>query len=240
MGRPGHRVLVDPDRGGEVAGHEVVAAVAGRGRGHDHPAAAQPPQRPEGRGQVAHGRLVLQLDQVVEPSQAHPAGAAAGPQGLEHPRRRVDRRGRRGREVEPDPAVGAWPGGQRAAGGVEPDRGPGPDPALAPEHVGRGEGGVPAQLDLDGGGEPAQPVAAGLGPWQQEGRLRQVHLGRHPLHPGRLGVLVEQADRGRVAGERLGGEGVDLEQGPGHGRVRMARNMAVSSVSAGGSTRWNQ
>jgi hypothetical protein len=29
-------------------------------------------------------------------------------------------------------------------------------------------------------------------------------------------------------------------QGPGHGRVRMARNIAVSSGSAGGSTRWNQ
>jgi hypothetical protein len=29
-------------------------------------------------------------------------------------------------------------------------------------------------------------------------------------------------------------------RGPGHGRVRMARNMAVSSVSDGGSTRWNQ
>jgi hypothetical protein len=27
---------------------------------------------------------------------------------------------------------------------------------------------------------------------------------------------------------------------PAHGRVRMARNMAVSSVSDGGSTRWNQ
>jgi hypothetical protein len=61
------------------------------------------------------------------------------------------------------------------------------------------------------------------------------------VHPARVGVGVgvQHADRGRIARERLGGERVDAEQRLGQ-RVRMARNMAVSSVSAGGSTRWNQ
>jgi hypothetical protein len=100
---------------------------------------------------------------------------------------------------------------------------------------------VPAQLGLDGGGEPAQPVGGRPAAGSEEGRLGQVHLGRHLLHPARIGVLarLEQADGGRVARERLGAERVDLEQRPGQ-RVRMARNMAVSSGWDGGSTKWNQ
>ena len=72
---------------------------------------------------------------------------------------------------------------------------------------------MPAQIDFDGGSEPAQcPVGVGgLGQRVRERGLGQVHLGGDPPHPALIGpaVAIQQADGGRVAGERPVGEGVD-------------------------------
>ncbi len=68
-----------------------------------------------------------------------------------------------------------------------------------------GEGGVPAQVDLDGRGEPAQPEHALLARRDHVGRLGDSELERDRLHPlvvhRLVEGLVEQADRGGVAAE---------------------------------------
>jgi hypothetical protein len=72
---------------------------------------------------------------------------------------------------------------------------------------------VPAQIDLDGGGEPAQcPVSVGrLGQRISEGCLGQVHFGGDLPHPALIGpgIGVQQADSCGVARERPVGERVD-------------------------------
>ena len=81
---------------------------------------------------------------------------------------------------------------------------------------------VPADVDLDGGGEPAQSDLAGRldrGEVHERG-LRVPASPPRVLHPVRVdsgaGVAVEQTDRGRVAGEGHGGEGIDDEELHGH------------------------
>jgi len=74
---------------------------------------------------------------------------------------------------------------------------------------------VAAQVHLHPGGEPAQAEA--LAPRGDEGGLREVHLRGYGLHPGRLGLLLENAHRGRVAGKGVVGEGVYLPEQHGHG-----------------------
>jgi hypothetical protein len=175
------------------------------------------------------------LQQVVE--------AAAPDLGLAHAERLQQAVGRGGRlrrgggEVELDLAV-LLAGDQDAAAGREADLAAGGPFALLPERVRARQGGVPAQRDLGLGGEPAERQLAATIAGVHEGRLGEVHLGGDRLHPLVVDLAVEQADRRRVAAERPVGEGVDLEQL--HSDPLMARNMAVSSGSAGGSTRRNQ
>ena len=64
---------------------------------------------------------------------------------------------------------------------------------LLPEDVGAGQGRVAAEVHLDGRREPAEPEAVPLA--MQEGRLRQVHLPRHVLHP----ALVARAGKTQTA-----------------------------------------
>ena len=111
-----------------------------------------------------------------------------------------------GREVHGHPAVGVDRAGEDAAPGVE---------ASTAQHRGGGQGGVAAEVDLHGRGEPAEVVVA-VGSPHREGGLRQVHLVGHLLHPPLGGRAVEEADGRRVAGERAVGEGVDDDQVGGH------------------------
>jgi hypothetical protein len=189
-----------------VTGSSARARPAG-GRGHDDTARAGAGKPGDVRRQRGDLRLAGQHHQVV-------IGAAAGPhrgrpaQASQQVRRRRRGRGRPGREVQRDHRAGAA-GGQRAAGGLEADRlGRPGEPGLV-QHVRAGQGGVPAQRDLGGRGEPAQPVAAvaRLG----ERCLGQVHLGGHRLHPGGFCRAGEQAHRRRIAAERLAGERIHLE-----------------------------
>lgn len=71
---------------------------------------------------------------------------------------------------------------------------------------------------LGGGGEPSELEpwgGAGGGVAEEEGGLGEVELGGDGLQPplvGGLGGVLEEADRGRVALERLCREGVHLRR----------------------------
>ena len=68
-----------------------------------------------------------------------------------------------------------------------------------------------AQLDLGSRREPTKLEASVDRP--DERGLGEIHLGRHALHPRRLGLRLDQAHRGRVSGEGPIGEGIDDGEG---------------------------
>ena len=112
-------------------------------------------------------------------------------------------------------AIRAAPrGGQRPAEGAKAIASPGVGAARLPERVGARQRGVAAEVDLRDRREPPQAVAVAVR--EEEGRLGQVHLRGQRLHPRLAGGPLQQADRGRVAGEGARGEGVDLVQRRGH------------------------
>ena len=129
--------------------------------------------------------------------------------------------GRTGRSMVMAPSLagsGRRPrlGRERAAQRFEDDRGAGLGAPGRPQRVRAGQRRVAAQGHLDGRREPAQ-VEAAVAAAEQEGRLGQVHLGRDGLQPGGVARAFEEHDRGRVAAERILGEGVDLEEGQADG-----------------------
>jgi hypothetical protein len=71
---------------------------------------------------------------------------------------------------------------------------------------------VAAQIDFDGRGEPSKIEAIALGPRREEGRLGEIHLARHQVHPRRITSGGQQAHSGRITGKRLVRERVDLEE----------------------------
>jgi hypothetical protein len=73
---------------------------------------------------------------------------------------------------------------------------------------------------------PGDPQAVAEVLWAAVHGVVSLELAGHFPDPG-------------TAAERFGTLGLCLLSSA-HGRVRMARNMAVSSGSEGGSTRWNQ
>lgn len=82
------------------------------------------------------------------------------------------------------------------------------EPEALEENKGGGEGGVPAEIDFDGGREPAEAVAVSF--LDEEGGFGQVVLGGDVLEE-RIGQpAFEGADGGGVATEQLGGERVHL------------------------------
>src|SRR6266581_2634408 len=86
--------------------------------------------------------------------------------------------------------------------------------AVLPEHVRTRQCGVTTQVDLDGWGEPAQvkTVCASA----EKGRLRQVHLTRHVLHPLGLARRREDADSRRIARKGRVCEGINLDNAQSH------------------------
>ncbi|MEX1162578.1 MAG: hypothetical protein WEB03_03260 [Nitriliruptor sp.] len=75
---------------------------------------------------------------------------------------------------------------------------------------------MPAQVDLDGGGEPAQVPPAVTG--GQERGLRRADLGGEVGHPPFVGGLLEDHHARGVAGEGPVGERIDECEG-GHDGV---------------------
>jgi hypothetical protein len=149
---------------------------------------------------------------VVEAIAADEGGC--DPEGLGQIRRGVEGPDGLGREIQFNPFALAV-GGEQAAGGVEARLAVGREDTGLPENMGAGQGGVAAEFDLDGGGEPAQAEAVVF--FDQEGGLGEVHFEGDALHPVGVARLAEQADGGRIAGEGFVGEGVHLEQLDAHG-----------------------
>jgi hypothetical protein len=214
VGRTGHWILGNAHGGGEEAGHEVDVGVV-RGGDDDAPRIVEGLQRREVRLKGAHGLRALKANEIVPSAPAHLLWRHAA-QAVEQGRGRIGRPDRIGGEVHPNPFVVA-PRREAAARGVEARRRPGGDHPLRPEHVRAGQGGVAAQVDLVGGGKPAQPIRAVV-LRTEKGRFRQVHLAGDALHPVGVRTIREQAHGGRVSGEGRGGERIHLVERNGHGR----------------------
>ena len=150
MGGTRDRVLAYSGAGAEVPGDEVITGV-GTGGGDDHPAHGQPGQHGVVGGQSAHGLGVGQdVDQV------------GGLQGLTHrcPESGCDHgvdlggHGRFRREVHGVAPTWVATNDEPAAAGVELHQ-LGLWVGVFEEVGGGGQGGVAAQVYLDGGSEPA-------------------------------------------------------------------------------------
>ena len=77
-----------------------------------------------------------------------------------------------------------------------------------------------AEIDFDLRREPAQPPMGALR--RKEGRLGQVVLFRDGLQQRIPGPLLQQADGGRIAGERPVRKGVHLVERYSHGAATIA------------------
>ena len=75
---------------------------------------------------------------------------------------------------------------------------------------------MPAQIDLDGGAEPAQAEGGRLVAGDEERGLGDAELEGDGLHAFVLEGLVEEADPGRISAEGGVTEGVDPGDGDGH------------------------
>src|SRR4029078_5254602 len=96
-----------------------------------------------------------------------------------------------------------------------------------------------AQFDLDRWGKPAQ-VVIGIVAFRgdEERGFAEVILLGNRLHDMVGQPLVQRHDRRRVAGERAGGEGIDLEEGQsgGHGACSVSsdgRRVSRSTCPSG-------
>ncbi len=127
---------------------------------------------------------------------------------------RIQNERRRGnvREIEPDPPP-FTPGQQLAAAGLEvDDLIPGHRSRL-PQHVGRRQGTVAAEIHFQLWGKPAQLIA-GMAKGHQKGGLRQVELGRHGQQGG-IWLARPQHHHRRVAAKGVLAEGIDMKQADG-------------------------
>ena len=79
---------------------------------------------------------------------------------------------------------------------------------LLEQHIGAGQGRVPAQRHLRSRGKPADMPGSAL--LHHKGGFRQVVLGGNLLHQGLVKPAVQAIDHGRVTGEGAVGKGVDL------------------------------
>lgn len=125
----------------------------------------------------------------------------------------INGRGGAGGEIEFEFAIGAAGDGERARAGVEGD-----EVAwlaeFAKEDVSGGEGGVAAEVDLDGGSEPAE-MKAGLAGADEEGGFGEAVFEGEGLQEGVLGPGRQRDDGGGIAGEKAVGKGVDPVEGEG-------------------------
>src|SRR5881396_4217508 len=108
---------------------------------------------------------------------------------------------------------------------------------VLPQDVRASERGVTAQRHLDGGGEPAQPVAVIFG--KQKRRFGEIHLPGDVLHPALVARRREHAHRRRVAGVRLARERVYLDDREAHAlqisRLPSRRSTGIGPVGTSSS-----
>ena len=164
--------------------------------------ALQPSEGRLVRGEAPHGLLPVKDAQQV-PAQV--GGGGPGPEGGGHGLGHRDGGEGVGGEVHLVP-VPPLLDGEGAAAGVEGDLLPA-GLQLGEHHMGGCQGGVAAEVNLPGGGEPPQGIV--VAGFRQEGSFGEVVLLGHPLHQGlRQGL---EADGGGIPGEELVGEGVHNE-----------------------------
>ncbi len=182
-----------------------------RRRRHHDPPARQRPQGVKIGGERANLFLAGELKQELGPGRQGLQRLAA--EGSPIGRIQLKRSQRDTREVEPDPALFA-PGHQLAAASREADGLIfGHRPRL-PQHMGRRQGAMAAQVHLHLRSEPAQPVMP-LPQLGQKGALREVELRCHGLQLG-VEPRFPQHHHGGVASEGVMAEGVDMIE-TGHG-----------------------
>jgi hypothetical protein len=87
-----------------------------------------------------------------------------------------------------------------------------------------------AELDFDRWREPAQTVVLSLG--MEKSGLGQIHLPGHELHPAGLGRRREQTHGRRVAGKRLLGKSVNMDDADAHGRPSISAPREDAKVFA--------
>ena len=122
---------------------------------------------------------------------------------------------RLGGEIKLD-SIGTRSRGQQAAARLEERGLAGGKMAFFPQDMGRRQRGMSAEVDFASRSEPSQAEFRAVSEAPGERCLREVHLGRHVLHPLLVGRLGEHADRRGVAGERALGECVDLGDANAH------------------------
>ena len=124
-------------------------------------------------------------------------------------------------------------GAQRAAARVKGQRRRTVDHARLAQRVRRGQRGVAAQVDLDGGREPAQAEGGRVVRRREERRLGDAELEGDGLHARRRrAARRRQADGGRVAAEGDVAEGVDPGDRDRHDAHDAKRASASSRTSA--------
>ena len=211
MRRTGHRVLVHTGSRCKKAGDEIKLRLVGTARHNDAPH-RQRAQAREVRFHRPHSGRRIEFHQIIERTAAdeHRFGA----QGFHESCRSCGRFGHFCREIHLDPGPVA-PRREQPADCVKERGIGGRYPARLPKNVSTGEGGMTAERDFDRRCEPAEPPAVVLR--VQEGCLRKIHFLRDLLHPGLVARRRQQADRRRIASERLIGESIDLIDGEAHG-----------------------
>jgi len=90
------------------------------------------------------------------------------------------------------------------------------DMVLLDQCVIGGHCGIPTEVDFGRGREPAKVERVRFSSGNQQPSLRQIHSGGYVLHSFGTGILVQNANRGWVTGERSFSECVDLPNGNAH------------------------
>jgi len=173
--------------------------------GHDHS-----PDRKSGEGgqvgsEIADRRGIFHFHQVVIDASSHPFQRrskgfceSVGCRGFQ---------GGSGGKVHFNAAI-SMPADQFPAFfGEEPCGALPGEGSRFPKEMGAGQGGMSAKGHLGGRGEPAQPPSRVSG--HKKGGLRKIYFGGDPLHPTRFRRGIQKTNGGGIAGEWLGGKGID-------------------------------
>jgi hypothetical protein len=83
--------------------------------------------------------------------------------------------------------------------------------------MGRGEGGVAAQIDFDRRRQPSKLISIPIR--MQESRFGKVHLAGNIVHPFVVTRNWKNTDSCRISGERNCGEGIHLDDRNAHDSI---------------------
>ena len=200
-----HGIFSDAESRSEKARYEVERRIIRSAR-HNHTPRRQSRQLFEIGLESSHRGLALHLDQVVERILGRIADQRAN--RLLESRWSLARLRTNSREIQHDLPTLA-PCGEKTTPRLEARIVRRPHSSRFPKNVRSRQRRVPAEVNLDGGREPAQPKGVAFG--KQERCLRQIHFACNELHPSLVHRLVQEAHRRRVAGEWLLRKGIHYD-----------------------------